>query len=100
MNYSEAEALGINFKNLKSEEKIGISGKSLQSYSCEVKLNFKTEEGRLLEEEMEVRVFIPNSKEELKEIIQIPTILGTDFLREKRYKLFCDLANEVAFLEV
>ena len=99
INYVEAEMLRVKFENLKSEEIIGIGGKNLQSYSCKLKLNFETEEDKVVEEEMEVRLFIPKTKEELKEVAQIPTIIGTDFLREKRFKLFCDLANEIAYLE-
>jgi len=35
----------------------------------------------------------------MEELLKIPTIIGTDFLKEKRYVLFCDMSSNVAYLE-
>ena len=35
----------------------------------------------------------------MEEVDRIPTIIGTNFLKEKGYKLFCDIANNEAYIE-
>jgi len=73
-----------------------VGGRERQGYKFNAVLSFLTTEG--LEEKEELNVRVIEYDEEWEEG-RIPIILGTDFLREKKYKLFCDLANEVAFLE-
>lgn len=48
---------------------------------------------------MPVHVIKPTSLKELDEANVFVTIIGTDFLKTKKYKLFCNIANNEAYLE-
>jgi len=92
--------LQIPFDSLPKTNIVSIGGRKYQGY-CFNRLTFcfKSEDGKLIKEEFPVCVIRPTSEKEQEELCSIPTIIGTDFLKEKRYILFCDMANNVAYLE-
>jgi len=51
----------------------------------------------LASEEFPVSVIKPTSaKDNLQDI---PTIIGMDFLKKKKYILFCDMEGDIAYIE-
>src|SRR3989338_7934216 len=96
LSYSDAKRLGVKLNLLKEGEVILIGGGRHQSYMFEgFEVIFIAENGLKVKDRIDVRILVSGENGEDK----IPFILGTDFLREKKYKLFCDLANDIAFLE-
>lgn len=100
ISYSDALRLQVPFNSLSKEEIISIGGRKYQGYSYnKLKFVFMSEENKQAEEEVEVRIIKPTSIKEMEEVDRIPTIIGTDFLKNKNYKLFCDFAKGEAYLE-
>lgn len=99
ISYSDARRLQIPYFG--KEEIINIGGRKYQGYSFKkLTMVFISENGESVEENFEeVKVVKPTSHRDIEEIDRMPTIIGTDFLKKKRYKLFCDIANDVAYLE-
>jgi hypothetical protein len=48
---------------------------------------------------MRVSIVKPTSLKDIEEIDTIPTIIGTDFLRDKKFILFADIANDKSYIE-
>ncbi len=100
ISYSDALRLQIPFNFLMKTNIVRIGGRTFQGY-CFNRLTFlfRSEDGRLINEEFPVCVIKPTSEKEQEELSKIPTIIGTDFLKEKRYILFCDMDSNIAYLE-
>jgi len=95
INYDDARRLQLPFDN--KADIIALGGRNYNGYIYKrLKMIFRTEDGGLVEEEMDVILLRPTSDKKMQ---LSPTIIGTDFLKEKGYKLFCDMAKDVAFLE-
>lgn len=100
INYRDSIRLQIPLNSLQKQEIISLGGRKHQGYKFDkVQFLFKTEEGKTVTENKEVLVIHPTSQRDIEEVQAIPTIIGTDFLKEKRYKLYCDIANKEAYLE-
>lgn len=100
IGYSDSMRLQIPLNSLSKEGIISIGGRKYDGYKFNrMQFIFKTEEGGSITEEKEVAVIKPTSPKEVVEVQSMPTIIGTDFLKEKRYKLFCDIAGKEAYLE-
>lgn len=100
ISYSDARRLQIPFSE-KNDEIIRIGGGKYRGYSYnKLKALFISEDNKLIEENLaNAKIIRPTSIKDEEEIGVFPTIIGTDFLKEKEYKLFCDFAKEDAFLE-
>ncbi len=100
LSYLDAYRLQIPFDSLQKTKVVSIGGRKYQGYSFNrVTFNFKSEDNQLVVEEFPVCVIKPTCESEREELFGIPTIIGTDFLKEKRYILFCDMDSNVAYLE-
>lgn len=100
LGYSDALILQINFNNLSKREIIKLGGRKYQGYVFnKLTFFFKSEDNKLVSEKFPVIAIKPTSDKEKREIGTAPTIIGTDFLKNKKYKLFCDMAGKVAYLE-
>ncbi|MBU1203852.1 MAG: hypothetical protein KKG60_02160 [Nanoarchaeota archaeon] len=96
LSHMDARRLQLPYNT--KEEIISIGGQKYQGYSYpKMKLIFLSENKKIIKEEMKVLFVKPTSQRQ--EIDTMPTIIGTDFLKEKKYKLFCDIANDEAYLE-
>ena len=100
IGYSDALRLQIPFNSLEKTNTVRIGGRSFQGY-CFNRINFifRSEDGKIINEEFPVCVVKPTSEKEQEELSKIPTIIGTDFLKEKKYILFCDMDGGVAYLD-
>ncbi|MCK4395274.1 hypothetical protein KAW96_01625 [candidate division WOR-3 bacterium] len=99
IGYFDASRLQIPL-NSSENETISIGGRKFWGRIFQkLKFVFKNEEGERVVEEMPVYVIKPTSPKELDEANKFPTIIGTDFLKLKKYKLYCDIANDDAYLE-
>ena len=99
ISYSDARLLQIPFNNT-AEQIIRLGGRKYQSYTYnKLTMVFLSEDNKPIEETMPVTIIKPTSIKDMEEVDSIPTILGMDFLKSKGYKLFCDLANQIAYLE-
>lgn len=95
ISYEDARRLQLPFNN--KADVIGLGGRNYVGYVYKkLKLLFKSDDGKVIEEEMDVILLKPTSD---KKIQISPTIIGTDFLKEKGYRLFCNMADDVAYLE-
>ncbi len=100
LGYADAFRLQIPFDSLSKSRIIKLGGRTYQSYSFNrLTFSFRSEEGKLIEENFPASVIRPTSEKESQELSNIPTIIGTDFLKEKKYILYCDMANNIAYLE-
>jgi len=97
--YSEAIMLQIPINSLIKEDIIRLGGSVYEArvYN-KLKILFKSEDNQLVIEEMPVQVLKPTSPKEAMEQ-KFGFIIGMDFLKEKKYKLFCDISKDVAYLE-
>jgi len=98
LGYSDALRLQIPFNSLSKTRIIRLGGRNYQGYLFNrITFKFKTEDEKLVQEEFPIVVVKPTStKDNLNEI---PTIIGTNFLKEKKYTLFCDFNKEIAYME-
>ena len=98
LNYLDSRRLNIPFIELSSPAKIG--GNKYQSYSYNnVEFSFKTIQGSVIKEEMPVKILRPSlNSRELKELDDLPNILGLEFLK-LGYKFYCDLKNNEIYFE-
>ena len=97
--YSEALMLQIPINDLTKEEIIRLGGSVYEARGYNrLKILLKSEEGQLVIEEMPVQILKPTSPKEAMEQ-KFGFIIGMDFLKEKGYKLFCDVAKDIAYLE-
>jgi len=99
-----AQIIGIPFNKLKIDEVAvrlgGIKFSSLLMTNTSFKV--KNDQDSLYTFKLpEIKVLSPTkATQEAKNIAySTPSILGLDFLRENKLKLFCDLANDIAYLE-
>lgn len=100
LGYSDALRLQIPFDNLSKRKIIRLGGRKYQGYVFnKLIFIFKSEDNRTVSEKFPVTVIKPTSDKEKEEIGATPTIIGTDFLKNKGYKLFCDMARDIAYLE-
>ncbi len=98
INYTDALRLNIPF-NTKGKI-IRLGSKKFQGYEySRLIFVFLTEDGNKVEEDMKVTVLRPTGFAEIDEVDAFPTILGMDFLKERGYKLFCDVSKDIAYLE-
>ena len=98
IGYADARRLQIPFDGEATNIRLG--GRNYWGYNFNrLKMIFKSEDGQIIEEEMKVIVLQPTSTRNPNEVYSTPTIIGTDFLKEKGYKLFCDMANNEAYIE-
>jgi hypothetical protein len=100
LSYIDAFRLQIPFNNLTKTRIVKLGGRKYQGYSFDrLTFMFKSEDNKLIKEDFSVCVIKPTSEKEEQELSNVPTIIGTDFLKEKRYILFCDMDKGIAYLE-
>ena len=100
LNSDIAKRLNISVDKLEKEGAMGMSGGKHEVFLCRgIKFLFLTDNGRVKEEEISVRILKQKGDLSNKDFANIPTILGTDFLNEKEYELFCSFSKGEAFLE-
>ncbi len=98
IGYEEAMALQIPFSNVATEKFINLGGsKYAASTFNRLTMIFKDEEEKAVQESINVCVLKPTSDKQKMQGFSL--LLGTDFLRERGYKLFCDMKNDLAYLE-
>jgi len=100
LSYLDAMRLQIPFDSLSKTEIVNIGGRKYQGYIFnKLKFVFKGENEELIEEDFPVCVIKPTSDKESNELSNMPTIIGVDFLKSKKYILFCDMDGGIAYLE-
>lgn len=100
LSYSDAMDLQVPLSNLEKGDIINIGGSKYQGYIFrKLKIRMRSEDGTDMEEDVVVNTVKPTSQKEHIELTSMPTIIGNDFLKDKKLKLFCDFANENAYLE-
>jgi len=100
LSYFDALRLQIPFNSLSKTEIFSIGGRKYQGYCfSKLKFVFKSNDEKLIEEEFPVCVIKPTSEKEITELSGIQTIIGMDFLKTKKYILFCDMDGKIAYLE-
>ena|SRR3989344_2491894 len=99
-----AQIIKIPFNKLNVDEAVvrlgGIKFSSLLIKNTNIKV--KNDQDSLYTFNLpEIKVLTPTSNtQEAKNIAySTPSILGLDFLRENKLKFFCDVANDIAYLE-
>ena len=99
-----AQIIKIPFNKLNVDEAVvrlgGIKFSSLLMKNTNIKV--KNDQDSLYTFNLpEIKVLTPTSNtQEAKNIAySTPSILGLDFLRENKLKFFCDVANDIAYLE-
>ncbi len=104
ISYGIARILNLPLASLSESEKIicigGIKCKPLVMKN--VSLYLKDENGKSVKFDIpEIYVLNPTSKKQdsLNQAQSISSILGLDFLRERKFKFFCDMANDTSYLE-
>jgi len=98
INYTDALRLNIPF--ITKGKIIKMGSRKFQGYEYgRLIFVFLTEDGNKVEENIKVIILRPTGLSEIEEVDDIPTILGMNFLREREYKLFCDVSKEIAYLE-
>ncbi|MFH1365092.1 MAG: hypothetical protein ABIH28_00720 [archaeon] len=98
LGFADARRLQIPFNSLSKGRIVELGGKKHQGYLFN-RLTFKflSEEGKVVEEEFPITVIKLTSQKDTS--TDIPTIIGMDFLKEKKYVLYCDVSGDVAYLE-
>jgi hypothetical protein len=97
LGYGEAIQLQIPFESLNKDKFVEIGGGNNESRVFnKLKILLKSEDGRRIEETMPVYIIKPTSPKKKQ---TFTFIIGTDFLKNKGYTLFCDLKNDNAYLE-
>jgi len=100
LSYLDARRLQIPFNPGAKTNIIRLGGSKYQGYSFgKITFLFRSEDNKLIKEDFPVCVVRPTSPKEIDELSSFPTIMGTDFLKIKKYTLFCDMDKGVAFLE-
>ena len=98
LGFADAVRLQVPFNSLSKGDIVRLGGRKYQGYIFNrLKFKFKTEDENLIEESHPITVVKPISQKDNLE--DIPTIIGMDFLKEKRYRLFCDMHKDKAYLE-
>lgn len=98
LGYPDAIRLQIPINSLTKTNFVKLGGVNYQGYEYKkLTLIFRDGEGKLVKEKFPITIVRPTS--EKKNIQEIPTIIGMDFLKEKKYILFCDVNEDVAYLE-
>ena len=62
-----------------------------------IKIYLRSEDNQVIEEDFPIKVLKPTSAKHV--LSGFSFIIGTDFLKDKGYKLFCDIRNSDAYLE-
>lgn len=100
LGYRDALSLQIPFNSLSKGRIFSFAGRKFQGYTYnKIKMAFISTENKLIEESMPISVIRPTSFKEVEEVDNIPTIIGTDFLRAKRYILYCDISGDNSYLQ-
>ena len=97
IGYEESRRLQIPF-NESASSLIRLGGGAYQM--CEydkIKLILEAEDQQRIEEQLPIKIIKPTSAKEIPSGFSL--IIGTDFLKDKGYKLFCDIRNSDAYLE-
>lgn len=98
LGYNDAVRLQIPFNSLSKSHFIELGGKKYQGYKWDrITFKFYSEDKKLVPEEFPVTIIRPTSQKD--NVVNTPTIIGMDFLKLKRYILFCDVSGDVAYLE-
>jgi len=99
-----AQIIGIPLNKLKEDEPVvrlgGIKFSSLLMKKVSIKA--KNDQSSIYTFDLpKIRVLNPTkTTQEAKNIANsTPPILGLDFLKENKLKLFCDISNDIAYLE-
>lgn len=99
ISYSDAMDLQIPISGLPKGSIVSLGGRKYQGYTFrKLRIKLRIDSGEDIEEEIKVEVVKPTSQKDM-ELLNMPTIIGNDFLEEKRLKLFCNFAEEEAYLE-
>lgn len=98
LGYNDAMRLQIPFNSLSKSHIVELGGRKYQGYKWDrIIFKFYSDEGKLIAEEFPATIIRPTSQKD--NIINSPTIIGMDFLKQKRYILFCDVSSDLAYLE-
>lgn len=99
IGYSDSRRLQIPFTSC--DKNVEMGGRKYKGYLYDkVTAIFLSEDNKPIEENLgDVEVVRPNSLKEIDDVDRIPTLIGTDFLKRLKYKLFCDFAKNDAYLE-
>lgn len=95
----DAEKLKIPLKELETDKRlIGLGGKPFELlFFRHGKFNFRTEEGKIHSISWPIR--LRNYAEQQKYREELPSILGTDFVKENKLALFYNPSKDIAYLE-
>ena len=97
LGYEESRRLQLPF-NESTKSLIRIGGGAYQTYGVEkIKLVLEAENQQRTEEQLPIKILKPTSTKEIPSGFSL--IIGTDFLRDREYKLFCDIKNSDAYIE-
>ncbi len=105
--YEQAVRLQVDFKNLtKNEGMTRLIGGKFYSYNySKIKFVFaqdnKEQHKEEFTKEFPVTILKPTSKKNKDKVesMDIPIIIGLDFLLEKNYTLYCDINKKETYLE-
>lgn len=98
ISYADARTLQLPY--IGKEKIVKLGSRKYQAYTCnKVTMVFLSEDNKPIEENMPVTILKPTSIKDIEEVDSIPTIIGMDFLKDREYKLFCDMSNQIAYLE-
>lgn len=100
LSYLDARRLQIPFNDSAKTKIIRMGGAKYQGYSFNKTIFiFRSEDNKIIREEFPVCVVKPTSPKEQDDLSSFPTIIGMDFLKKKKYALFCDVDKGIAYLE-
>jgi len=95
----DAEKLKIPLKELETDKKlIGLGGKPFELlFFRHGKFNFRTEEGTIHSICWSIR--LRNYAEQQKYREELPSILGTDFIKDNKFVLYYNPSRSIAYFE-
>ncbi len=100
LSYRDALSLQMPFNSLSKGKIFGFAGRKFQGYVYnKLKMVFLSTENKVIEEKMKVSIIKPTSFRNLEEVDNIPTIIGTDFLKNKKYILYSDISENNSYLK-
>ncbi len=97
--FQKAKELNLPIKDLQGEENIRLLGTrhKILKFPKGLTFTFLCEDGEILSFDYSPLIAKPCKEDENWVLTEL--IIGTDFLREKGFKLFCDMKNNMGFLE-
>jgi len=97
----DALAFSLPIKNWKVGELTHLAGFKFYGHYLEATLNFRDEQKNIARFRCRVRVLVPTKIDEktIREVQDIPSLIGTDFLEDNRFTFVYNPSSETAYLE-